>query len=82
MFNCNKFKIVTVTVFSFDTTLIKFEFSVNSNIVDVTGLAASYSLLLTDLNNLTKSYALRVYLFMIPLYNTKETNSLSTHRRG
>ena len=47
MFNCNKFKILTVTVFSFNTTLIKFEFSVNSNIVHFTGLAASYSLLLT-----------------------------------
>ena len=36
MFNCNNFKILTVTVydfFSFNTILIKFEFSVNSNLL-------------------------------------------------
>ena len=36
MFNCNKFKILTVTVYdflSFNTILIKFEFSVNSNLL-------------------------------------------------
>ena len=36
MLNCNKFKIVTVTVYdflSFNTILIKFEFSVNSNLL-------------------------------------------------
>ena len=61
--------------FSFNTILIKLEFSVNSNLLT----SQIYRYRLHDVDNLTKSYAFWVNLSLIPLYNTNETNPPSMH---
>ena len=65
-------------VFGFNTILIKFEFSVNSNLLTSQISNCVIYMMLITLPKVTHS---ELILSLIPLYNTNETNPPSMHSR-